>query len=250
VAKQIRSVTVPMIARNLGIILWAFSSAVVCGLAACLLSPVSITAARNSERWWHKHVLVACGVEVITEGFERLDKNQRYIFIANHQSYFDIPVLSFGIKRHLSFVAKKELFNIPFFGWGMSAVGHVKIDRTNPRKARESITRAVSTLQQKNISLVLFPEGTRSLNGRLNDFKRASFTLALEAGVPIVPVAICGAWKINRKGSMRIVPGKVKLIITDPILPDVTQTMDKTQVAEKVHGIIAQTLDESLGAND
>jgi len=203
-----------------------------------------------SERLWYRFLLVVSGVRVTTEGLDRINKNQRYIFLSNHQSYFDIPVLSRGLNRELSFVAKKELFSIPVFGWAMSAVGHIKIDRKNARKARLSIIRAVETLRKKNISLVLFPEGTRSPTGELHEFKRASFTVALEAGVPIVPVVISGSWKINRKKSMRINPGTVKLTIADPIPVDVAQSMDKGSLMEKVRGVIATTLDGNKRFNE
>ena len=94
---------------------------------------------------------------------KNVHKNERYVFIANHQSDFDIPVLYEGLFPNLSFIAKKELFMLPFFGWGMAAVGHIWIDRKNARKARKSITRAVNRLKRNHVSLVLFPEGTRSV---------------------------------------------------------------------------------------
>jgi 1-acyl-sn-glycerol-3-phosphate acyltransferase len=251
VAQQIRSINpVVSVLHNIVILLWTIASGIFYGCASTALSIVSLKAARKAEMLFHRQLLAVCGVRVITEGLDRIKKDQRYIFLANHQSFFDIPVLSRGIGRHLSFVAKKELFTIPFFGWGMSAVGHIKIDRENPRKARLSILKAVSILQQKNISLVLFPEGTRSPAGKLTALKRASLTIALEAGVPIVPVVICGAWKINKKKSLRFLPGTVKLIITEPIPADVAISMDKVQLTEKVQSIMSLALDGAREFND
>jgi len=251
VAEQNRGINPGIsVLHNIIIIIWTIASAVFYGCGSILLSIVSVKVGRMSEVLFHRQILQVCGVRVVTEGLERIDKNQRYIFLANHQSYFDIPVLSHGIGRHLSFVAKKELFAIPFFGWGMSAVGHVKIDRANPRKARQSIAEAIEILKRKNISLVLFPEGTRSPTGKLSLFKRASLTVALEAGVPIVPVAICGSWKINKKNSLHIVPGTVKLIITEPIPAAIAQNMDKTQLTENVRDSIAAALDSAREFNE
>jgi 1-acyl-sn-glycerol-3-phosphate acyltransferase len=175
-----------------------------------------------------------CGIRVTTTGGEKLDRKARYVFIANHQSYFDIPVLYAGLPFSLSFIAKKELFFIPFFGWGIAAIGHIWIDRDNARAARKSITRAISKLNRQCISLVLFPEGTRSITGEVGEFKRGSFTLALEAGVPVVPVSILGTRDVLPKKSRRFSPGTTTLVIGDPIVPAELSKLDKTKLSELV----------------
>ena len=171
------------------ICVWAAAASVAYGTVALCAAPFS-----NRLRAFYRPFVVRpsdcslCGIRVKITGGEKLDRKERYVFVANHQSYFDIPVLYTGLPFALSFIAKKELFFIPFFGWGIAAIGHIWIDRDNARAARNSITRAIAMLKRKNISLVLFPEGTRSITGEVGEFKRGSFALAFEAGVPVVPL--------------------------------------------------------------
>jgi 1-acyl-sn-glycerol-3-phosphate acyltransferase len=173
------------------------------------------------------------------KGLDKLKRDARYVFFANHQSALDIPILFSGLSRQLCFIAKKELFLIPFFGWGMAAVGHVRIDRSNARKARDSLSRGVEHLKRHNLSLMLFPEGTRSVDGTLGKFKQGSFALALNAGVAVVPVVIKKANERLPKKSLLVKPGEVCLEIGDPIEP---KGMEKSKLAEMVKSEIERTL--------
>jgi 1-acyl-sn-glycerol-3-phosphate acyltransferase len=220
--------------HNLAIALWAVISTVAYGSATLLASLFSNRLARVITHLWCIHLLFFCGIRVKTVGRDKLEGWERCVFIVNHQSYFDIPVLHAGLPYSLSFIAKKELFFIPFFGWGIAAIGHIWIDRENARAARTSITRAIAMLKRKNISLVLFPEGTRSITGEVGEFKRGSFTLAFEAGVPVVPVTICGTRDILPKRSGRFRPGIATLVIGDPIAPAELAGLDKTKLSEIV----------------
>jgi 1-acyl-sn-glycerol-3-phosphate acyltransferase len=213
---------------------WVVASAVGYSATVIVLAPIFGIAAKRVGRLWMKHLLFFSGVRVKTIGAEKLSATEHYIFVANHQSYYDIPVLCSGLPFFLSFIAKKQLFRIPIFGWAMAAVGHIWIDRTNARKAGKSISRAVSKLDKGRISLVLFPEGTRSQSDTLGAFKRASFTLALKAGVSVVPVSIVGARSIMAKRSLRLTPGTVKLIVGDPIPFSVITRLDKNAISELV----------------
>lgn len=215
------------------------------GFGCIVLCPFSIRAARCCARIWGLQLLFICGVKIIVEGREKLNKDQRYVFVANHQSYFDIPVMYAGLFADLSFVAKKELFLLPFFGWGMAAIGHIWIDRKNARKARKSITRAVAMLKRNHISLVLFPEGTRSASGKVGEFKRGSFALALEAGVPVVPVAICGTREVQSKSTLKIVPGKVRLVIGDPLPISPDGGVDKSHLSGMVRETIVKAMEKA-----
>ncbi|HLV32890.1 MAG TPA: lysophospholipid acyltransferase family protein [Chitinispirillaceae bacterium] len=223
-------------------ILWGLFSTVFYGIGCIVLSLFSRKIARSLGRLWNKHLLMAGGVKVVVKGVEKLDKNKRYVFIANHSSNLDIPVLFSGLEYQISFIAKKELFMIPFFGWGIAAMGHICIDRKNARKARESFTRAIKHLKKEHISLILFPEGTRSVDGTVGEFKRASFTLALEAGVQVVPVAIRNTGRILPKKSFRIRPGTAYLEIFDPI--DITPDMKKADLARLVHKTIKSSIEK------
>jgi 1-acyl-sn-glycerol-3-phosphate acyltransferase len=220
------------ILRNMFVFIWAFISTVAYGTAIILISTFSTRLARYIAHLWCIHLLFLCGVRVRTIGAEKLSRKERYVFIANHQSFFDIPTLYVGLPFSLSFIAKKELFFIPFFGWGIAAIGHIWIDRENARSARKSITRAIGKLKRQCISLVLFPEGTRSITGEVGEFRRGSFTLAIEAGVPVVPVSIVGTRDILPKKALLFRTGTVTLVIGDPVLPDALAGLDKQRLSE------------------
>jgi len=208
------------------------------GTAIFFVALVSRKLARKLTRLWNRNVLAIGGVRVKVVGADKLADGERYVFMSNHQSALDIPVIYAGLREQISFIAKKELFMIPFFGWGMWAVGHISIDRQNPRKAHASIARAVQRLNKENVSLILFPEGTRSKDGKVLDFKTASFTLALQAGVKLVPVAIRGAIDRLPPKSSRIVPGAVELVVGDPIPAEELKGMSKAEICGKVRDVI------------
>jgi 1-acyl-sn-glycerol-3-phosphate acyltransferase len=203
--------------------------------------------ARRMSRGWSSYILGIGGIRLSVIGKEKINSKERYVFMSNHQSALDIPIIYTGLGEQISFIAKKELFMIPIFGWGMWAVGHISIDRGNARKAHASIASAVRKLNKENVSLILFPEGTRSKDGKVLDFKTASFTLALQAGVKLVPVAIKGAIDCLPPKSNRIVPGKVTLEIGDPIDTTELQGKSKGEICSRVHDII-KTMVENSGA--
>jgi len=220
--------------------LWVVVSAVGYSTTVIILAPFFGTTAKRIGRLWMKHLLFFSGVTVKTIGAEKLSKADHYVFVSNHQSYYDIPVLCSGLPFFLSFIAKKQLFRIPIFGWSMAAVGHIWIDRDNPRKARKSISRAVSKLDKEKISLVLFPEGTRSTSDVPGVFKRASFTLALDASVSVVPISIVGVRSIMAKRSLRLKPGRVVVMVGDPIPHSVISGLDKNTISALVREKMVQ----------
>jgi 1-acyl-sn-glycerol-3-phosphate acyltransferase len=217
-------------------------SAMIYGALTVIIGFVSPPMARRIARMWCLNLLIFTRVRLNVIGAANIDIKRNYVFIANHQGYFDIPVLYVGLGSAISFVAKKELFSIPFFGWGMTFIGCIPMDRKNPRKARESITKAVSMIRKNNMSLALFPEGTRSISGEVGEFKRGSFTLALEAGVPVVPVVIRGTNAIHRKGSLTIQPAAVTISIGEPIATDDIEKMDKEQLSDMTRKIIVEAM--------
>jgi 1-acyl-sn-glycerol-3-phosphate acyltransferase len=227
------------------LIVWTMTSAVAYGFIAMLVGAFSRRLARKVARLWCVHLLFVTRVKLIVQGASNINHAMNYIFIANHQGYFDIPVLYTGLGSMIAFIAKKELFRIPFFGWGMAAIGCISMDRKNPRSARTAISKAVSLLRKNNMSLVLFPEGTRSQSEKVGEFKRGSFTLALEAGLPVVPVAICGTNAIHNKKSNKIRPGAVTIIIGTSIPTDEVQKMNKEELSGIVREIIAKTMEEN-----
>lgn len=220
------------------VLAWVGVSIVFFAIACLITAPISTRLSRMIGTWWVRSLLVIAGVKVIVRGGEKLDPVKRYVFIANHQSQLDIPVLMGGLRHQLSFIAKKELFSIPFFGWGMYAAGHIWIDRTNARKARISIRRAISRLVKDNVSLAVFPEGTRSQDGVIGRFKQGSFSLVQQAGVEVVPVVIINTSALLTKHSLMIKKGTVMLSVCDPLKMDTS--MSKAEISSRVHEIIVK----------
>lgn len=149
---------------------------------------------------WAPGILWICGIRLKVSGGNQLSETSSYVFVANHQSYLDIPVLFRAIPVNLYFVAKKELKKIPFLGWYMMATGMIFIDRTNRSKSIESLKKA-ARLISKGKSVIMFPEGTRSKDGFLADFKKGPFMLASQADVDIIPVGISepeGSFEVNK----------------------------------------------------
>ncbi|MBW7856466.1 MAG: lysophospholipid acyltransferase family protein [Ignavibacteriaceae bacterium] len=163
-----------------------------------------------------KWILFIAGVKLKIEGKENLDKHANYIFISNHQSYFDIPVLMQAIPNVVRFIYKDTITKIPIFGWGMYLGGYIPISRENPREAIKSLKYAAERVN-KGISVVIFPEGTRSTDGTLGDFKRGAFMLADFAKVQLVPVAISGSIDIMSRTKFKIKSGDVTVKFANPV---------------------------------
>jgi 1-acyl-sn-glycerol-3-phosphate acyltransferase len=166
---------------------------------------------------WTKMILTVGGVALNVKGRGQIDLKRQYVFMANHQSNIDIPVLvqSFPENR-LRWIAKKELLWIPFFGWAMWAAKHITVDRSDRFHALGSLKKAKEQMKD-GASLVVFPEGTRSSAGDLLPFKRGGFLLALETGTPIVPVTINGSGAILPKGDWRLRGGQIEVIVGSPV---------------------------------
>lgn len=199
---------------------------------------------RGFPGMWARIWLALDGVRLRVEGLDKLDRTKRYVFVSNHQSAIDIPILYTALPFEIAFIAKKELFLIPFFGWGVASVGHIYIDRGNARKAHKSIMQAADSLRRKGLSLVIFPEGTRSPDGTVRTFKTGSFRLAIETGVDLVPVTIDGSCRVRPKGSLVPGPGDVVVRIGDPIPVQGYTKADKHELAERVRGVVVGMVGE------
>jgi 1-acyl-sn-glycerol-3-phosphate acyltransferase len=140
------------------------------------------------------------------------------IFASNHESALDIWVLFRTVPRGFRFIAKRELFRIPIFGWYLALGGHIPVDRTNRSRAVASLRRAGATVRA-GTSLMVFPEGTRSRDGRIHAFKKGPFVVAKEAGVPVIPVAISGSGAITPSKVVAVHPGTIRIAAGDPIDP-------------------------------
>jgi 1-acyl-sn-glycerol-3-phosphate acyltransferase len=179
---------------------------------------------------WSPSILWIAGAKVRVEPIPPLPDGP-LIFAVNHESALDILALLKTLPRPFRFVAKQELFDLPVFGWYMSIGGHVAVDRGNHARAVASLRRA-GQIVRSGTSLLVFPEGTRSKDGRILPFKKGPFVLAVEAGVPLVPVAISGAGRITPKGHIAVVPGEIRIALGEPVSP--ADFPDKTALLVEV----------------
>lgn len=168
-------------------------------------------------RIWSRGVLLFSGVRTRVVFEEELSPESQYVFMANHRSLFDIPVLLTTLPGQTRFLAKKSLFQIPLFGWAIKMGGFVTIDRKDLSTARDSFSDAVAQLEEAGVSVLVFPEGTRSLDENLLAFQRGGFLLALKSGFSIVPVGIAGTAKVQPKKSLVIRPGTVRVNYGSPV---------------------------------
>ncbi len=169
-------------------------------------------------RPWAWLIARTCGTQVMASGLEKIPRDRACVFICNHQSHFDIIALILALPVQYGILAKRELFRIPVFGWALWLAGLVPLDRANREKAIAGIHRAAQAVR-KGRSIVVFAEGTRSPDGRLQPLKKGGFHLAREAGAPIVPVSIRGGREVLPRGSVRIRPGRMDVVVSDPIPP-------------------------------
>ncbi len=167
-------------------------------------------------RIWSGWILKSLGIPLEVIGGEKLEPGQTYVLMSNHQSVFDIFALFKSCDRPFRIVAKRILFWIPILGWSMWMCGFIPIDRSNRESAIKSLDRAARRIRS-GISVLVFPEGTRSRDGTLHAFKKGGFMLALEAGVPVVPVVVLGTDAIMEKGSLKVGRADVTVRIGTPI---------------------------------
>jgi 1-acyl-sn-glycerol-3-phosphate acyltransferase len=167
-------------------------------------------------KFWSRGLLKIFGVRLRVHGLETLDLSRNYIYVSNHASMFDIPIVAAGVPDDVRLVYKKELEKIPVFGWGLRWGSYIGIDRGRGAEAKKSLDEAVERIR-RGASVLLFAEGTRTLDGRLQPFKRGAFNLAVRSGVPVVPMTINGSFTIVPKHSLRIRPGPVDLFLDPPI---------------------------------
>lgn len=190
-------------------------------------------------RLWASSLLAASCVRVEVHREAPLDPRASYVFLANHQSLFDIPVLLSTVPGQVRMMAKRSLFRIPIFGWALSAGGFIPIDRGDRSTARQSFAAAMGRLRA-GVSILLFPEGTRSLTPTLLPFQRGGFLLALKLGLPIVPVGIRGTRDVQRKGSWVIRPRRIVVRYGAPIDAAGYGVRRKGDLVEEVRSRIAE----------
>ncbi len=174
-------------------------------------------------------------VDFTVEGTHHVDPQQRYVVVSNHLSMFDIPLLFYTLPLHGRFLSKKEVFKIPLVGRAMRTIGIIEIDRSSGQSSRQAINEGVEIAAERGYSLIVFPEGTRSRDGNLLPFKKGAFRIAIDTGLPILPVVLEGTDRISKPGSKVFHPGRAGVTILEPVrTADLTNRDDLTGLMREV----------------
>ncbi len=160
---------------------------------------------------------IILGLKIEYRGLHRIKKNQRYIYMPNHLSMLDGPILFKAIPQNVRVILKQGVLRLPVIGQAMKEAHFIPVDRKGKRGGKKAVQKAVRMIQENNISFLIFPEGTRSRSGKLQEFRRGGFFLAIDSETPIVPVSIIGTYKLMPRGSCFIKKGKVKVVFHPPI---------------------------------
>ncbi|NIO07491.1 MAG: 1-acylglycerol-3-phosphate O-acyltransferase [Deltaproteobacteria bacterium] len=204
--------------------------------------------AYHLTRFWTWSIIKVFGIQIKVQGLERLDPNQPYIFVANHRSYIDIPALMQALLGfQLRWIAKRELLWIPLFGWAMWSAKHIVVNRQSVQEARISLRKAKEKIE-RGISVVIFPEGTRSVGDELLPFKRGGFLLAIQTKMPIVPVTIRGSGAVLPKGIWHVRGGQIEVTVGEPIPVDQYGVQDLTELMTRVRETIEPHLHHHAAA--
>tara|TARA_B100000945_G_scaffold308707_1_gene298717 strand:+ start:1406 stop:2122 length:717 start_codon:yes stop_codon:yes gene_type:complete len=179
-------------------------------------------------RCWSKILIFFSGVKIKIIGLENLKKDKNYIFASNHESNFDIPLIFSSINLHLVSIAKKELKKIPIFGWAMKSGQHIFIDRFNKIEALKSLKLAKNSIIKNPRSIIIFPEGTRSFDGKIKQFKKGGLSIAFDLEMDVVPIAVCGTRNVLKRGSIFIKPCPIQLRIGKPV--NINQWKNKKKI--------------------
>jgi 1-acyl-sn-glycerol-3-phosphate acyltransferase len=216
------------------------------GVYTIVLGTISIVSSLVDEsgdfghrcaRAWAWLILKTTGVRVTVRGGEGLEPGQSYVFASNHQSIYDIPIVFDSIPLQLRIVAKDSLGSFPFLGWHLRRTGHLLVDRKNPGAG---IVKKMARLVGGARSLIVFPEGTRSADGTVARFKGGMFLVAIDAGLPIVPVSIAGSRHVMLKGRLMTCPGDVTITIHDPIPTAGVGRAGARELAARVRAVVAR----------
>jgi 1-acyl-sn-glycerol-3-phosphate acyltransferase len=192
---------------------------------------------------WARTLLFLAGVRVSISGRKGLSGRESYIFASNHLSAVDILVLLARMPVPFRWLAKDSLFKIPIFGWAMKQAGYIPVEREQGRSAYQSLERAAERIRD-GVSVIIFPEGTRSRDGKLGPFKGGGFVLAIKSGRPMVPVSIRGSYEILPKGRYRITPGRVRVVLGRPVPTDGFKLKERGKLMDQVRKEIIKGYDQ------
>lgn len=227
---------------QLFVILFFFPLTIFWGLGSCLASlfDASGNLAHRCLTYWAKTNLALAGLRVKIDGLEYLDPKQTYIFMPNHASFLDILLAFAYIPHDFRMITKREIFHIPLMGWALRLSRQIPMDRANPRKGLAGLKQA-SNLLREGISIAVFPEGTRTTDGEINDFKATLFILPIRSGISVVPVRIDGTFEALKRGSVLLDPVSLKIAFHPPIPPGCFEDRDRWIYAKRVREILASS---------
>lgn len=192
---------------------------------------------------WSTKVLKVAGIKLNIIGSNNIKKGETFIFASNHSSLFDIPILFKGLSPELRIIYKKELEKIPIFGYQLRKSPFIAVERNDPRKSMQSLNEAVEQIKN-NINILLFPEGTRSPDGKVAPFKRGAFLLASKSGKPIIPITVIGSSAIMPKGTFHFEPQDVTIVIHAPVYyPAQLTKQQEAELMENVRNTIITGFD-------
>ncbi len=196
----------------------------------------------KTVRLWSRFVMKVARVRVEVHGLENILTTTQYIVMSNHQSLLDLTTLLGYVPVQVTIIAKKELFRIPVFGWGIRGGGVLPVDRSNSVRAVETLKLVERILMERSLSLLIFPEGTRTQDGKLGSFKKGPFVVARNTGLPILPITIDGCFSVLPKTRWTLRPGTVHVWIHPPVSRERVLTSDLPGLIEDVRGVIASRL--------
>ena len=216
------------------------------GLVSLIISLFETSGRRQIAvaRAWASCLLRGSGVKVKVEGLEKIGAEGSYVFVSNHLSYMDTPVVLANIPVQFRFLAKSGLFKIPLMGTHLARAGHISVPRDDARAAVKTMTTAAHAIRERGISLLIFPEGGRSETGELASFKEGAAYIAIRAGVPLVPIALKGTREVLPFGSGHVRSGSVTMRVGEPIPTHQLQLRDRGRITAELHDRIASMLDE------
>jgi 1-acyl-sn-glycerol-3-phosphate acyltransferase len=226
-------------------------STVVLGTLSILASLVDKSGRTQHRlaRLWGKILLAVSFIRVRAEGLEKLDPSGTYVFVANHGSLMDIPALLKTLRYEFRFFAKKGLYKIPFLGTHLRRAGHLPVDRSSARASLKSMTEGAHIIAEKQISVLLFPEGGRvSEEEGTREYKEGAAYIAIKAGVPIVPIAIIGMRPLLPMGSLHIKSGRVTVRVGEPISTANLKIGDRVELTQRLAAEIAGMLGDPIPA--
>jgi len=215
-----------------------------CGIIASFFEKDKGRILGHCARIWGKTILLFCGIRYRVDGIENLDLRKNYFFASNHASAIDVPLAFAGIPNWLVSIAKIELKSVPVLGWVMSTAGHIFVNRRNSENAIRSLEEAKETLKKQPRSVLIFPEGTRTMDGSLSEFKRGGLNMAIDLGMPIVPVACVGTYQMLNRNNSSVGKNSLNLKLGKPIFTDKLDKNDRRIIADIVSKKVVELLAE------